>query len=448
MSSFIEFLSDVLAGELDTYVVTFTLVATMVILLFLSFPMVVPLAVGALIGMIHFSGIDTGVIIQQMVTGISPNALIAVPMFILAADIMTRGHTANNLLGLIQAFIGHLRGGLPITACISCTLFGSVSGSTQATVVSVGQIMRPRLLQAGYKDSFVMALIINASDIAFLIPPSIGLILYGTLANTSVGELFIAGIGPGILLAIMFSAYCYFYSVYQGDSITLVEKASLKERITAFKKALIPLGFPALIVGGIYSGAVTPTEAASFSVLYAIIVECFIYRQLSMKDVMDAALSTGLITAVVFILVGMGQAFSWYISFEMIPQDLLAPLNLEDASKEYILVVIALSFFVGCMFVDSLVVLVILTPIFVPIVDMAGLDPVLVGVMITLQMAIGSATPPFGCDIFTAIAIFNRPYMEVIRGTLPFILILFFMSALLIFVPDIALLLRDLAFAS
>ncbi|MGB0942521.1 MAG: TRAP transporter large permease [Marinomonas sp.] len=447
MSSFIEFFSDIIAGELDIYVVTFTLVASMVILLFLSFPMVVPLAVGALIGLIHFSGIDTGVVIQQMITGISPNALIAVPMFILAADIMTRGHTANNLLGLIQAFIGHLRGGLPITACISCTLFGSVSGSTQATVVSVGQIMRPRLLQAGYKDSFVMALIINASDIAFLIPPSIGLILYGTLANTSVGELFIAGIGPGILLAIMFSAYCYFYSVLQGDSITLVEKASLKERVTAFKKALIPLGFPALIVGGIYSGAVTPTEAASFSVLYAIIVECFVYRQLSLKDVIDAALSTGLITAVVFILVGMGQAFSWYISFEQIPQDLLAPLNLEDASKEYILFVIALSFFVGCMFVDSLVVLVILTPIFVPIVDAAGLDPVLVGVMITLQMAIGSATPPFGCDIFTAIAIFNKPYIEVIRGTLPFILILFTMSALLIYFPDIALLLRDLAFS-
>ncbi|WP_438465646.1 TRAP transporter large permease [Marinomonas sp. PE14-40] len=447
MSSFIEFFSDIIAGELDIYVITFTLVASMVILLFLSFPMVVPLAVGALIGLIHFSGIDTGVVIQQMITGISPNALIAVPMFILAADIMTRGHTANNLLGLIQAFIGHLRGGLPITACISCTLFGSVSGSTQATVVSVGQIMRPRLLQAGYKDSFVMALIINASDIAFLIPPSIGLILYGTLANTSVGELFIAGIGPGILLAIMFSAYCYFYSVLQGDSITLVEKASFKERVTAFKKALIPLGFPALIVGGIYSGAVTPTEAASFSVLYAIIVECFVYRQLGLKDVIDAALSTGLITAVVFILVGMGQAFSWYISFEQIPQDLLAPLNLEDASKEYILFVIALSFFVGCMFVDSLVVLVILTPIFVPIVDAAGLDPVLVGVMITLQMAIGSATPPFGCDIFTAIAIFNKPYMEVIRGTLPFILILFTMSALLIFFPDIALLLRDLAFS-
>ena len=446
MSEIFEFSSNVISGELDTYVITFALVVTMVVLLFLSFPMIVPLAVGALLGLVHFSDIDTGVIIQQMVTGISPNALIAVPMFILAADIMTRGHTAHNLLGLIQAFVGHLRGGLPITACISCTLFGSVSGSTQATVVSVGQIMRPKLLQAGYKDSFVMALIINASDIAFLIPPSIGLILYGTLANTSVGELFIAGIGPGILLALMFSLYCYLYSVYQGDSITLVEKTSNRDKLLAIKKALLPLGFPALIVGGIYSGAVTPTEAASFSVLYAIIIECFIYRELKFKDIVDAALSTGLITAVVFILVGMGQAFSWYISVEQIPQDLLAPLNLEGASPEYVLFVIAASFFVGCMFVDSLVVLVILTPIFVPIAAAVGLDPVLVGVMITLQMAIGSATPPFGCDIFTAVAIFNRPYLEVIRGTLPFILILFLMSALLIFFPEIALFLRDMAF--
>lgn len=446
MSDFAQLLSSVWAGELDTYVITFALATVMIVLLFLSFPMVVPLAIGALIGLVHFSGADPQVIIQQMVTGISPNALIAVPMFILAADIMTRGNTANNLLGLIQTFVGHMRGGLPITTCISCTLFGSVSGSTQATVVSVGQIMRPKLLQAGYKDSFVMALIINASDIAFLIPPSIGLILYGTLANTSVGELFVAGIGPGIVLALLFSIYCYFYSIKHADDIALIERASWAERIVALRIALLPLGFPALIVGGIYSGAVTPTEAASFSVLYAIIIECVIYRELKFVDILDASLSTGLITAVVFILVGVGQAFSWYISFEQIPQDLLAPLDLENASQEYVLLVIALAFFVGCMFVDSLVVLLLLTPIFTPIVETAGLDPVLVGVMVTLQMAIGSATPPFGCDIFTAIAIFNRPYLEVIRGTLPFILILFFMSALLIYIPGIALLLRDLAF--
>ncbi|WP_045370782.1 TRAP transporter large permease [Vibrio campbellii] len=446
MSSVTQFISDIIAGEPDIYVMTFTLVTVMVILLFLSFPMIVPLAVGALIGLIHFSQVEPGVVIQQMVTGISPNALIAVPMFILAADIMTRGHTAYNLLGLIQAFVGHLRGGLPITACISCTLFGSVSGSTQATVVTVGQIMRPKLLQAGYKDSFVMALIINASDIAFLIPPSIGLILYGTLANASVGELFIAGIGPGLVLAGLFSLYSYAYSVKHSDSLTLVEKASKAEKLLAIKQAILPLGFPALIIGGIYSGIVTPTEAASFAVLYAIIVECLLYRKLGVKDICDAALNTGLITAVVFVLVGIGQAFSWYISFEQIPQELLAPLELDNASPEYILFIIALTFFVGCMFVDSLVVLLILTPIFMPIVNAAGIDPILVGVMVTLQMAIGSATPPFGCDIFTAIAIFEKPYMEVIRGTLPFFLILILMSALLIFFPEIALLPRDILF--
>ncbi|WP_063344207.1 TRAP transporter large permease [Vibrio jasicida] len=446
MSSVTQFISDIIAGEPDIYVMTFTLVTVMVILLFLSFTMIVPLAVGALIGLIHFSQVEPGVVIQQMVTGISPNALIAVPMFILAADIMTRGNTAYNLLGLIQAFVGHLRGGLPITTCISCTLFGSVSGSTQATVVSVGQIMRPKLLQAGYKDSFVMALIINASDIAFLIPPSIGLILYGTLANASVGELFIAGIGPGLVLAGLFSLYSYAYSVKHSDSLTLVEKTNRAEKLLAIKQAILPLGFPALIIGGIYSGIVTPTEAASFAVLYAIIVECLLYRKLGVKDICDAALNTGLITAVVFVLVGIGQAFSWYISFEQIPQELLAPLELDNASPEYILFIIAVTFFVGCMFVDSLVVLLILTPIFMPIVNAAGIDPILVGVMVTLQMAIGSATPPFGCDIFTAIAIFERPYMEVIRGTLPFFLILILMSALLIFFPEIALLPRDILF--
>ncbi|WP_434361138.1 TRAP transporter large permease [Parasalinivibrio latis] len=441
-----DFLSAIIAGELDIYVITFTLAVTMVLLLFFSFPMIVPLAIASLIGMIHFSSVDPKILIQQMVTGISPNALIAVPMFILAADIMSRGHTAKNLLGFIQAFVGHIRGGLPITTALSCTLFGSVSGSTQATVVSVGQIMRPKLLKAGYKDSFAMALIINASDMAYLIPPSIALILYGTLANASVGELFIAGIGPGLLLAFLFSVYSYFYSVKYSDDITLIQKTSIAEKFASVKNALLPLGFPILIIGGIYSGIVTPTEAASFAVLYAIVVECFVYRILNWRDILDTALSTGLITAVVFVLVGVGQAFSWYISFEQIPQELLAPLDLDGASHEYILFVIAIAFFVGCMFVDSIVVLLILTPIFTPIVAAEGIDPILVGVLITLQMAIGSATPPFGCDIFTAIAVFERPYLEVIRGTLPFLLILLLMSALLIFFPHLALLPRDLLF--
>jgi len=442
----LEFFQNIISGELDAFVISFTLIFVMIVLLFLSFPMIVPLTVATLVGFIHFSGVPLENIIQQMVTGISPNALVAVPMFIFAADIMTRGHTAKRLLDVIEVFIGHYRGGLPITTCISCTLFGSVSGSTQATVVSVGTIMRPKMLKAGYKDSFILALIINASDIAWLIPPSIGLILFGVLANANIAELFIAGIGPGIILALMFSLYCYVYSVYHQESITLTPKANWGERISAMRKSILPLGFPVLIVGGIYSGAFTPTEAAAFSVLYALILEVVIYRKLGFKDVIDSSLSTGLITAVVFILVGAGQAFSWYISFEMIPQELLATLNLENASDEYILFVIAVAFVIGCMFVDSIVVLLVLIPVFMPIIDSSGIDPILVGVVVTLQMAIGSATPPFGCDIFTAIAVFKKSYLEVVRGIFPFFLILMLMSAILIFFPDTALFLRDVAF--
>ncbi|PHR71788.1 MAG: C4-dicarboxylate ABC transporter permease [Arcobacter sp.] len=442
----LEFLQNIIAGELDAYVISFTLITVMIVLLFLSFPMIVPLSVATLVGFVHFSDVPLENIIQQMITGISPNALVAVPMFIFAADIMTRGHTAKRLLDVIEVFIGHYRGGLPITTCIACTLFGSVSGSTQATVVSVGSIMRPKLLKAGYKDSFILALIINASDIAWLIPPSIGLILFGVLANANIAELFIAGIGPGIILALLFSVYCYVYSIYHEKSITLSVKADWPKKITAIRKSILPLGFPVLIVGGIYSGAFTPTEAAAFSVLYAIILEVIIYKKLGFKDIIDSSLSTGLITAVVFILVGAGQAFSWYISFEMIPQELLSSLNLENASHEYILFVISVAFVIGCMFVDSIVVLLILIPVFMPIIDSSGIDPVLVGVVVTLQMAIGSATPPFGCDIFTAIAVFKKSYLEVVKGILPFFLILVLMSAILIFFPDSALFLRDLAF--
>jgi len=442
----LDFFQNVINGELDVYVITFTLLSVMVILLFLSFPMVVPLTVATIVGFLHFSDLPLQNIIQQMITGITPNALIAIPMFIFAADIMTRGHTAKRLLDLIEVFIGHYRGGLPITTCISCTLFGSVSGSTQATVVSVGTIMRPKLLKAGYKDSFILGLIINASDIAWLIPPSIGLILYGVLANVNIAELFIAGIGPGLILTALFSLYCYVYSVFHQSEITLAVKADWPKRISAIKKSILPLGFPILIVGGIYSGAFTPTEAAAFSVLYAIILEVIIYKKLGFQDLIDSSLSTGLITAVVFILVGAGQAFSWYISFEMIPQELLGNLNLENASPEFILFVISVAFVIGCMFVDSIVVLLVLTPVFMPIIDSSGLDPVLVGVVITLQMAIGSATPPFGCDIFTAIAVFKKSYMQVISGIFPFFLILMLMSAILIFFPDSALFLRDIAF--
>ncbi|THG81815.1 TRAP transporter large permease [Pseudomonas sp. A-1] len=423
---------------------TTVLLIVMLSLLLLGFPMMTTLLAAAGIGFVAFFNMGPEFIIQQMIAGIRPAALVAVPMFILAADIITRGATANRLLDVAMAFVGHMRGGMAITTAVSCALFGAVSGSTQATVVGVGSIMRPKMLQQGYKDSFVLALIINASDIALLIPPSIGMIIYGVVSGTSVAELFIAGIGPGLILMLLLSAYCYFYARREG--IPQAPAMPWSERLRLCRRAILPMLLPVICIGGIYSGAFSPTEAASISVLYALVLEVVIFRRLHLKELGSIALSTGLITAVVFILVAAGSAFSWVISFAQIPQQILAGIGLMSASPTELLIIISVAFFIGCMFVDPIVVMLILVPIFTPAIKASGLDPVLVGTIITLQAAIGSATPPFGCDIFTAIAIFKRPYFEVIRGSLPFFAILLLMSALLIVFPQITLALRDLAF--
>jgi tripartite ATP-independent transporter DctM subunit len=190
------------------------IIGIMIVLLLIGFPMKVPLTAAALgVLWIYYPGdVSPAIIIQQWIGGITPAALIAVPMFILAADIMTRGQAADRMLDMVSSFVGHVRGGLPMTTAVSCTLFGAMSGSTQATVVAIGGPLRPRMLKAGYSDSFATALIINASDIALLIPPSIGMIVYGVVSGTSIGELFLAGIGPGLLILLLFCVYCYFAS--------------------------------------------------------------------------------------------------------------------------------------------------------------------------------------------------------------------------------------------
>ena len=292
-----------------------TMFLVMVALLLIGFPMMVPLMAGASIGFYSmFGGFDKmDFMVQQFMAGIRPASLIAVPMFILAADIMTRGQSAGRLIDMVMKFVGHIKGGLAVTTAAACTLFGAVSGSTQATVVAVGSPLRPRMLKAGYKDSFVLALIVNSSDIAFLIPPSIGMIIYGVVSNTSIAELFIAGIGPGLLILTLFSIYSIIYA-YVND-VPTEPKASWKARMESVFGAIWPLGFPVIIVGGIYGGIFSPTEAAAVCVFYAVVLEMLVFRSLGFSDLYEISKSTGLITAVVFILVAAGAAFSWVISF-------------------------------------------------------------------------------------------------------------------------------------
>ncbi|MEE4365072.1 MAG: TRAP transporter large permease [Desulfotignum sp.] len=381
--------------------------------------------------------------VQQVITGVTPPALVCVPMFILSASIITSGESAFRLIRMIKVFVGHLPGGLPITTNASCTLFGAVSGSTQATVAAIGGTMRPMLLDAGYKSSFTLGLIINSSDIAFLIPPSIGFIVYGVATSTSIGMLFLAGILPGLMILVMFSIYCYFYS--KINNVGTLPKATTAERIDAIKGGLPVMGFPLIIVGGIYTGIFSPTEAAAAAVFYALVLETIIYKSLTFERILDAFLQTGVITGVVFILVGAGQAFSFLIGFLQLPDQFLPPLFGTDPSMLRVITIVVVVYFVACMFVDPIVAIFILSPIFQPYVVGAGVDPILLGTLVTLQAAIGSATPPFGCDIFTAQLIFRRPYLEVIGHALPFLLILILATALLITFPQIALFLPSLA---
>jgi len=426
-----------------------TVALILVVLLLLGYPMKVPLLASALAAVLLFEPfrhVSPEVLVQQWITGIQPAALIAVPMFMFAAEIMTRGQAADRLLDFVTTFVGHRRGGLPIASAVSCTLFGAISGSTQATVVAIGRPLRPRLVRAGYPDSFAIALVINASDTALLIPPSIGMIVYGVVTGTSIGELFLAGVGPGLLILGLICAYCWLASIRM--QVPVLPRASRRQRRRDLRRVLLPLGFPVIVIGGIYSGVFSPTEAAAVSVLYACVLEFLVFRELRFTQLPSIALSTAMVTAVVFVLVGAGQAFSWVLSYAELPALLVEGVfGLDAASGQLrVLLSIALATFVGCMFVDPIVVILILAPIFGPAAAQAGVDPVLVGTVVTMQVAIGSATPPFGCDIFTAIAIFRRPYLEIIRGTPPFLVILLVSALLVILVPEIALALRDFAF--
>ncbi|WP_066188218.1 MULTISPECIES: TRAP transporter large permease [Gracilibacillus] len=419
-----------------------TLLSIMVILLLLNFPMMIPLMLAPVVVMLIFNpNVNMDLLMGQLLTGIESPVLLCVPLFIFAADIMTSGKTSEKLLDFIGSFVGHIRGGYAVTTAAACSMFGAISGSTQATVVAIGRPMRERLLKLGYKDSNAMALIINSSDIALLIPPSIGMIIYALAAGSgvSVGNLFIAGIIPGLIVFLAFSLYSVVYAKIKD--IPLADRVSWPDRFKYLWKSILPLGFPVLIIGGIYLGIFTPVEASGISVLYALILEVFIYRTIPWKQIPKIALSTGLVTSAVFVLVAGGQLFTWVIGYARIPQQITEAVLGTDPSATYVLIIVSIFFFVGCMFVDPIVVILVLTPIFAPAAEAAGVDLIHLGIIITFQAALGSATPPFGVDIFTASAVFKKPYLEVIKSTPPFIIMLLIIGVLLIFFPQLSLVL-------
>ncbi len=422
------------------------LLAFMFGFLILALPMFTGMIIGPFAVMTtYYPNFDLVNIVSQFNNGVSSFVLLAVPMFIFAAEIMSAGQTAQRLLNFVGGFVGHISGGMAITSAGTCTIFGAISGSTQATLVAIGRPMKRELESLNYPTSHAIGLLMSSANIALLIPPSIAMIMYAVITGTSVAGLFIAGVVPGVLVFLVFSVYEYVVARFVRK-IEPVEKVSWDERFVRLKEALIPLGFPILILGGIYSGLFSPTEAAAVSVIYAFIVEKFIYRTITWKKLYELALSTGMVTGTVFILLSAGAAFSWVITFANIPQTLIRTTLGTDPSALTVLFIVAGFFFVCCMFVDSIPVILILTPIFYPAAVNAGINPIHLGILVTIQAAIGAVTPPFGCNIFTAQAIFDESFKTVVRGILPYLVMFILITLLLIFVPSISTFLPRLAF--
>lgn len=404
--------------------------------LILGFPMFMSMILSSTVAIIGFMpSLTATTIIKQLMSGIDSFALLAIPLFIFAADIMSMGHTAKRLIEFVKSFLGHIHGGLGVTLAGTCTLFGAISGSSQATVVAVGKTLRPQMLESGYIESDVNGLIVSAANIAALIPPSVTMIMYSVVTGASVGEMFIAGIGPGGFLFIAFGVYQYIHA--RRHNIPRTARTSLLEKLQAFKAAILPLGFPVIIVGSIYSGFASPTEAAALSVFYAAFLEVIVYRTIKIKDFGKIALSTGAVTATLFILLASGQIFSLVLTYANVPQMIATGVLGANPSMTTVLLWITVFFFIAGMFVDPLIAVVVVTPIFYGPAMVAGVDPIWLGIIITIQCILGAISPPFGCNIFTACAAFDVPYTKVVKGLPPYLIIMIALSIFLIFCPQV-----------
>ena len=422
------------------------LLIMLIILLVVGFPMFVVMLLPTVAAMpIYLSHAPLFVLVQRTIAGISPFPLVAVPLFIFAADIMVKGEMARRLTDLAEVLVGHLPGGLAHTTTLSCMIFGAVSGSTQAAVAAIGTTMHPWLIKHGYHQSFATALIINASDVAQLIPPSIFMIVFGVISGASVAALFMAGLVPGILLGLSFMAYSWFYA--RKYKIPRMERASRREVWKAIKRASGPLGFVVIIIGGIYSGIFSPTEASGVAVAYALVLEICVYRSIKVGEIPRVALTSGITHGMIFILIGGATAFIWLLTIARIPYMAAQLITAVNPSPLGLLFIINGIFFIALMFFNPISAMLVLTPIFLPISRSYGINPVHLGALITLNAAIGSATPPFGCDIFTACAIFRLPFYKVIKGVPPFIMCGIIVLIITMIFPDLVLFLPRLLFS-
>ena len=413
-----------------------TLFLIFFILLMLSVPIGYAIGIATLITLISFSNIPITMIAQNAVAGVDSFPLLAIPFFMLAGNLMSSGGIAKRLVDFFESIIGHITGGLGMVTVVVCMFFAAISGSAVATVSAVGAFMIPEMVKHGYSKSFSAALTAAAGTIGVIIPPSVPFVIYGVVSGSSITELFTAGFLPGILMGVALIIICYIVSKKNGYKGT-DKKISLKDILISFKKAFWAILSPVIILGGIYSGKFTPTEAAVISVVYSFVVGVFIYKELDFKGAYTAFKDAIVVNGARTFMVGLSTAFAALLTMEQIPAKIASFILSISNNSFIVLLLINIFLLLVGMFIDNIPATIILTPILLPIAISFGMSPITFGIMLTMNLAIGFCTPPYGIDLFVASAISKVGIDEISKQILKMIVSLIIVLLLVTYIKPV-----------
>lgn len=412
-----------------------------VIMLIMGVPIAVTVGFSSIL-FILASGIQPVIVIQRLFMGIDSVALMAIPMFILAGDIMNRGGLARRLVNLANNLVGNTSGGLAIVTILGCMFFAAISGSGVATAAAMGAIMVPSMLEQKYDRSYAAAVVASASPIGVIIPPSISFIVYAVLANVSVTDLYKAGIPAGILMgaALIFVAWLIAKKKgYKGSKKRVQTDEPAKGFFASLGESIWALMTPVIIIGGVFGGIFTATESAVVAVLYSLVVGLFVYRELDIRDLPKVILEAGIGTAKIMFIIANAQLFAWVLAYAKIPQMILAGFNTLRVPAFVIFLMINVILLIAGTFMETSAILLITVPIFLPLVTSLGMDPVHFGIIITANTAIGLLTPPFGVCLFTAASVAQTKIQTIARAILPFMVAMIAVVLLITYVPQLVM---------
>lgn len=426
---------------------TVIIMAVFVILLLLAVPVGLTVAITSLLPSLFSSSFTvSGVyILRSMLGGVNSYPLLAIPMFVLSGIIMSKGGISKKLFEVFTYFLGKRTAGIPCAAIVTCLFFGAISGSAPATVAAVGSMTIPVMLDLGYDKKFCVAIVAVAGGLGVIIPPSIPFILYAQATGASVSDLFLAGIIPGLLIAVILMAYSYYYCKKHGEDKEKINAAVDELHARGFKKVFFSSFFalltPVIILGCIYSGVTSPTEAAVISVFYSLIISLFVYRTIKFKDIWGILREAVKTYAPILFILAASVAFSRILTLMNVPQAVASWMTGTFSNKIVVLLVINLILLVVGMVMDTSPAILILAPIFLPIVEAFGVDPVHFGIIMVVNLAIGFVTPPIGVNLFVASSLSQVPVMEIAKKAMPMIILFFIALLLITYIPQISLLL-------